>query len=136
MTGQHNQMNNIQDVRVVVTPSPSAPNVIPVGGGGSNGVRLPVQQPTTLMPFQQQQQLLQQHQQQQFQQQQSKAVIFGYQAIKCLGGLNLQLGRYSFLKTTKVSTVMVHTYFIDTVSTATRYIQLQKQPQFQQQLQF
>ncbi len=59
MTGP-TQSTTVQDVRVVVTPGTSAPNVIPVGG------RVPTQH-VNILPYQQQQQqqLLHQHQQQQ-----------------------------------------------------------------------
>ena len=49
---------NVQDVRIVVTQSPTPPNVIPVGG------RVQTQQ-STMMPFLHQQQQLQQQQLQQ-----------------------------------------------------------------------
>ncbi len=54
---------NVQDVRVVVTPSPSSPNVIPVGGRSPNQ-----HQHATIVPYQQQPQQ-QQHQHQQHQHQ-------------------------------------------------------------------
>jgi hypothetical protein len=59
MTGP-TQSTTVQDVRVVVTPGTSAPNVIPVGG------RVPTQH-VNILPYQQQQQqqVLHQHQQQQ-----------------------------------------------------------------------
>ena len=60
--------SNVQDVRVVVTPSPSAPNVIPVGG------RVQTQQ-ATLMPFLQQHP--HQHQQQQHLQHQQQQHFLG-----------------------------------------------------------
>jgi hypothetical protein len=101
MTGP-TQSTTVQDVRVVITPGTSAPNVIPVGG------RVPNQH-VNILPYQQQQQqqLLHQHQQQQHHQgndQYYASVLMALMVYFC---------RYLFRGNGGSSIYMVQCYFVD-----------------------